>query len=336
MADHIIRIPNKVTARTMIAFSRNFDIPACDRLIVDFTGVSWCEPFGLLYLARILKRSTADVEFPVTAKSRDTNFRGYAEHMGFFRYIGFARGNHPGEASGSSRYLPIQRWDVDQFRRDAGALPFGEVVDIEAKRICQVMLQTNEGEAFDAVQYCLREILRNSIEHSRGDEVLFCAQYWPNSGKVEFAVLDDGIGLRRSLSDNGRLDMEDDADAVKMALLPGVSRVDQAGEPTNEVWDNSGFGLYVTSNLCASTGEFRLVSGKAGVMLGRNIERQPFASRFKGTGVQMKLEVPDGVGARTLLRAILKRGRRQATILQGRRRITPSVASQMLASDWDE
>lgn len=331
--ERIVRIPAKVNVDTVIEFSKSFEIPECQRCVFDFTNVSWCEPFGLLYLARILRsRSLIDDDIEFVARTRESSFRGYASHIGFFRYAGFKRGNRPGEVDAAGNYVPIQRWRISDVQEEAGYSPYGELIERKSIELCRVMLQTDRGNSFDYIQYALREILRNSVEHSSGEEVIFCAQYWPTKKSVEIAIIDDGVGLKRALRSNDRLSVPNDAAAVQMALMPGIS-----GKAKNkrrrDVWENSGYGLFMTSNLCGRSGSFRIVSGKAGIHLSEG-RRTKFNARFKGTGVQLRMEIPDAKALNDMLQEFRLKGRQLAQKLNGKSVIEPSMASLMLANDF--
>ncbi|MEQ1938043.1 ATP-binding protein [Mesorhizobium sp. CN5-321] len=324
MADQIVALPGTLSASTVIDFANRLSIRDGSRCIFDFTNVTWCEPFGLLYLGRVLRTiKSRHPELTLVARTVENDFRGYASHLGFFRYAGFPRGNRPGEASGSGTYVAIQRWRVSEIQEEAGYNPYGSLVDNKAHEICSIMLQAEKGPAFEYTQYALRELLRNAIEHSDGDEVLFLAQYWPRKGASEIAIIDDGIGLRRSLGRNSKLSVTNDVSALQLAMAPGISRVTKRSSRDGE-WRNSGFGLYMTSNLCASNGEFRLVSGKAGIRLQAG-KRSRFEARFKGTGVQMTLAIPKNKSLNDFLQELRLKAR--TLVRQGGLVSEPSASS---------
>lgn len=103
----------------------------------------------------------------------------------------------------------------------------------------------------------------------------FCAQYLPSLNKVSFSVLDRGIGIKNSLSENPELTLTDDLTALKESLKPGISGKtypSQINKPTGE-WANSGFGLFMTSSICKNGGSFFIASGDSGIYLSQGNEK---------------------------------------------------------------
>ena len=124
----------------------------------------------------------------------------------------------------------------------------------------------------------------------------WCAQYWPRYDKVEIAILDRGVGIRSTLATNPILSVKNDRNALDLALLPGISRNVYPGSRQTEknVWQNSGFGLYMTSRLCREGGDFFIGSGDCGVFL-KSGQKSWFPFGFNGTAVRMVLR-PSRIG----------------------------------------
>lgn len=121
----------------------------------------------------------------------------------------------------------------------------------------------------------MREVFRNIVEHSKSKRFGFCAQFIPTTNKVSFAVLDRGIGIKESLKDNPKLIINNDLEAIRESLKPGISGKVYAGQkrkPKGD-WANSGYGLYMTSNICKKGGSFFITSGNKGIYLTENDEK---------------------------------------------------------------
>jgi DEAD/DEAH box helicase domain-containing protein len=84
--------------------------------------------------------------------------------------------------------------------------------------------------------YSIREIVRNVIEHSESETYTVSAQYWPSQSSAEFAVADAGCGVLSSLSHNPKLEVENDLDALKLAMLPGISSKAWRRKGSQDVW----------------------------------------------------------------------------------------------------
>lgn len=97
---------------------------------IIFSHCEWGEPLPMMVLGREIRafvRNNPDVSFFIL--TRNTQFVGYADHVGFFRYCGFDRGNEPGEAWGSNSYVPIQVVDIDKWKSESIDSRYADVVD---------------------------------------------------------------------------------------------------------------------------------------------------------------------------------------------------------------
>lgn len=112
-----------------------------------------------------------------------------------FKLFGLNHGNKPGEAKGSNTYLPITRLDVEDIKEQASfGTAAGAIIEENTHRLAHILTRTDTGPSYDTIQYSLQEILRNTVEHSRSDEVWYCAQYLPTTKVVELAIIDRGLG----------------------------------------------------------------------------------------------------------------------------------------------
>lgn len=78
---------------------------------------------------------------------------------------------------------------------------------------------------------------------------------------------DEGIGVFESLKQNPihRKYVTSNEEALRWAIQPGVSVAfnPALGQRSNDVWANSGYGLYMISEICRKTnGWFTFVSGE--------------------------------------------------------------------------
>lgn len=115
-------------------------------------------------------------------------------------------------------------------------------------------------EESQVIYYVIGELVRNVLEHSMSKDGAFvAAQYRPKSKVLSFGVCDTGIGLTKSLSKYHF--PKDDADAIKLALSPGVSGTTSRDGGTG---DNAGAGLYIVKNLAKMTRNYFVIySGTA-------------------------------------------------------------------------
>lgn len=312
-----------ITKEKMIALAIDLNnISYADKICFDFSQVNWVEPFGMLYAGMLIKnyyRKNPNNKYTVKY-IENSNVRTYAGHMGFFKFISenLNLGKSPGEAAGNNNYMPISRINFQEeyqkFTSVGSYLEMGEVIENKSKELSSIISHSNK-ELEIVLMYCLREMIRNISEHSETNDAWVCGQYWPKKDKAEIAIVDEGIGLKRSLCNN-RFHSQyiiEDQDAVQFAVKPGISR---AFSPTSEnkskdIWSNSGFGLYMTSTLCKELGgRFYLSSGKKCLTIDKH------STNFYDTeyqGVAIGLELPTNiVKAKEIIRDISIEGENEA------------------------
>ncbi|APU67753.1 hypothetical protein [Christiangramia flava] len=288
-----IEVPKFLVFEETIKFASTLkDLPEEGTYIFDFKKADKIDPFSLLYLSSELqfcrhRREKADF------RAKNFSHLTYQSHMGFFKAFGLNHGKSPGEARGSQSYLPITLLNAREIRNDAAEMKVnpGEILEGLSKELTQVLTQTKEGDLYDMLVYSLREMLRNVVEHSRCIEFGLCAQYWPSMNRVSLAILDRGIGIKKSLSNNPNLNLQSDEDALKIAIEPGVSGKVFKGQkrrPRGD-WVNSGFGLYMTSNICRNGGSFFIASGTKGLYLSEKKSRF-LDTPINGTALNLTLD----------------------------------------------
>ena len=262
-------------------------------LAIDFSKLSYSRPTGMLVVGSVIRqlvtqRKAAGLPTVAIGVSKSKPAHTYLEHLGFFDFIGLQNRNKIGAAKGNERYIPIRKIDRTQFEtsgRDSKQVR-DEILEY-SKDISSVIAASFEDyEVRRVFSYAFKEIIRNVFEHSGASSCFVTGQRWEN-GLVEAAVLDEGIGICKSLSQSFAI--TDDAAALRLAIKPGVSRT--SGAAHNE-HDNSGFGLYVLSEVGRNFGRFVLGSGNSALRLGSDSKVKQDAVKFGGTFVGLRLDTP--------------------------------------------
>lgn len=326
--------PRSLDFKGGIALARALgDHKTTDRLLLDFQLTRSVEPLGMLYAAHCVRRFRS--ENPQAAiEAINSSHMGYAKHMGFFQSMGIDDGNLPGEARGSERYVPVSTLSVSEMRKEAVWRPVGEIVTSHTQRLATVLTNTDRGDLWEVISYSLREVVRNSVEHSESDTIYFCAQRWPTKNRVHLAVLDEGIGIGKSLQYNPHLTIKDDDHALKLAIMPGVSGKMFEGVAVRpyDVWQNSGFGLYMIARIGASApgNNFWLYSGQAalGVVSGRTVS---IATPCYGTALRLSLNTTTLVNIRKKIEEYAEQGDKLALQKTG---ITASKATTTITTNF--
>ncbi|MEP2619096.1 MAG: hypothetical protein ABJH25_13780, partial [Marinomonas sp.] len=199
-----VKIPQNLSLRNALNFcNRLWDLEDSDEYAFDFANLGRVEPFTMAYVANELKRfRKTKPESTFTALNHQN--KSYAAHMGFFRAFGLKFGNEPGEAAGSSTYLPLTILNVSDLQQEAADSydHVGNIIEAKSEQIAKILTRQNSGDLVDTLTFSIREILRNVVEHSESEIIEYCAQYWPTKNLVELAVLDTGNGIMHGLSTN--------------------------------------------------------------------------------------------------------------------------------------
>lgn len=290
----------------------------------------------MAYVANEMKRfreSKADVRFTALNYKDHT----YAAHMGFFQAFGLTHGNTPGQASGSSTYIPLTLLNVAGIQQEAAQrfVNPGDIIEEKASQIAQLLVRQPEGNLVDTLTFSIREIMRNVVEHSGSEFIEYCGQYWPSQNLVEVAILDVGQGVRYGLRNNPFLNIACDRDALHLALLPGISGKMYRGvkKRPNDAWQNSGFGLYMTSRICRAGDSFFIASDGAGLLLDHTGKHDRVTS-YRGTALRLRFNTQTLTNYDEMLARFRREGFAAAKQFSGDQAVEPSIASTMLARDF--
>jgi hypothetical protein len=317
-----------------VEFGRFLDtsVPVSSTYVFDFSGMAFIEPFAALFVSAQVRRFIESRK-PARFQAIGVTANPYAGHIGFFRACGLSVGEPLAEGSTAGSYIPITVVSVPELREEArrSSVVVQEAIERRARDMARTLTQTDSGDIVDAIGYSLCEIMRNVVEHSEGPTLQYCAQYWPTKDRVDLAILDCGIGVRASLQRNPGLEMTSDADALNLSLMPGISGKAfrrKAGR-SDDVWRNSGFGLYMTSRLCGNGGAFFICSGSAGLHLS-NGAKKTLPLSHKGTALCLTLHTRKLTALSQALQTYAKEGDEIAATLSGASLVTASTASRVL------
>jgi anti-sigma regulatory factor (Ser/Thr protein kinase) len=280
-----------------------------DEIILDFSRLGFAYPFGTALLAEAIRETVAErrilglpVRWAHAGITKGLVSRGvsYLGHMGFFRHISIPYGNEPGEASGSRTYIPL----TVVRRPSSENVEFHETIRAESRRLASMVFRDEPKQIM--LTYCFQEIMRNAFEHAEVDECVIIAQKWMGQD-VEIAVVDRGRGIQASLRERyGELS---GSEALEKAIRPGVSRVVPTGR--GDQWENTGFGLFVLSELGKRVGNFSVVSSGAYLHL-NGAGRSTSACPYPGTGTKVRVATRDAEYFPNLLEAIVREGEEQS------------------------
>lgn len=166
----------------------------------------------------------------------------------------------------------------------------GETIERYSKDILRKYINSIQLRNFYA--YIMREMIRNVYEHSNAKKS-YLLMYKNNFKELGFKVIDNGIGLRKSLNINPNYTtITDNLTAVTVAIKPGITRAYKRDPLRDEVWQNSGFGLYMISSICNRYGTFQLASGNAEVTINNFTDYSKFKkNKINGTEVTVSVKL---------------------------------------------
>lgn len=290
-----IKFPKTFDRDTLQAFF--YELDNClylDKVCVDCSTITWSKPTAMLVAGSKLRQwiqRRREQGLYTTRKGVDTYsaVHKYLKHIGFFDFVMMGEGKCVGEAKGSSTYTPITRIEKPTLGESEKALDeWYESIQSKVRGLAIVISGETEGQQINKFyNYALREIVRNVFEHSGAEECFVFGQRW-SDGKAEIVIVDEGIGISSSLAQS--YELHSDLEALKLSVKPGVSRTSELSQDEN-VFDNSGFGLYVLTEIARSFGWYALGSNTARIVgFGNTISEENM--NFSGTYFGFRLVSP--------------------------------------------
>ena len=320
-----IRLPDLET-RESLEFASELGCLRVNEPVTVVANMNWVRPFGMLLTAMALKqfrKKNSDIPFQLELGS--SKGIDYAGHMGFFKTISpqILVGKLPGEANGNRNYIPMSELDISQIHRaeieSGNFIEIGDAVEKESQRLSQILSRGNQ-QIHILLTYLIREILRNIPEHAEINKAWICGQFW-NDDTAEIAIADEGIGVKSSLQTN-RVHISyvsNDEEALRMSIKAGISQAFGPGKTnrSNELWANSGFGLFMASEICkrldgsfciASGGKYLRADSDNGVII-----RDTYIS---GTAVKITISTSGLENSKAIISEMATRGELQAKAIR--------------------
>lgn len=148
------------------------------------------------------------------------------------------------------------------------------MVECLSYRLAFMLTQEKVSQVYKTFSYSIREIIRNVFEHSLSESAWICGEYWPSRNNAQIAIMDEGIGILRSLKNNSNYSiLKNDKEANNLALEAGVSCTLGQKQYASQIWQNSGYGLYMAKSLCLKGGFFILSSGEHTIFLKKHTKK---------------------------------------------------------------
>jgi len=211
--------------KTLLAFIRSDQI--------DLRDVSFIDPYGMVGLLEIGELCMLEDIKKTILLPRSTEVQRYLERMDFFasarRSFSLEPMHVPSPAAVSKAADSDVLLEITPIERANDIHYIVGRVEERAQSILAKHLRYDT-RAINGFIVALSEICQNIVEHSENKGFVGIQKYrFPSLGKnvVKIAVMDAGIGFRRSLST--RFKLAGDLDAIEKALLHGASRHEDEG-----------------------------------------------------------------------------------------------------------
>jgi hypothetical protein len=269
--------------KELINFVENDPNPVID--IGDFYNT----PFSILILASTLRKlHNRKLSFDVVNERMNPEYvHTYLENLGFYKLCGIDKGLEFGRSSHNNHYVPIQEISIPNFIPSDSNY---DKIEVETKKLCSLIAEDKSNEnVLRMIKHSFREIIRNVFEHAGSDYLFTVGQKFNSKKTVEIAFLDEGIGVFDVLK---RIDSNiDEKDVLSEALMPGVSsKSNHKYLSENSDWLNSGWGLYVISQIVMEmNGQFIIASGNYALI--QNGQRtEIIETKIYGTAISLSFE----------------------------------------------
>jgi anti-sigma regulatory factor (Ser/Thr protein kinase) len=221
----VIQLSDETFESVIVSLTKN--------LHIDLRGIQFIDPYGMVGLleAGTFLKSKGIRQILYLPQSEEV--LRYLERMDFFRFADKYFKLEPPEPQISGKYFRSSYSDVlleitQVEKSDDIHFIVGKVKD-RAHSILTKHLHYDE-RAISGFIVALSEICQNILEHSENTGFVGIQKYHfqkLNKNIAKIAVMDIGIGFRKSLSE--RLKLKDDLDAIEKALLHGASRYTDKG-----------------------------------------------------------------------------------------------------------
>lgn len=310
--------------------------------IYNFEHLRHCPPFGLLTLLSAIKRNIQ--RYPNSSHTpiniEEKTGASYAKRMGFFNAINDFYSNdilRYTDFHDNNRIIPIKKITKDDlyttYSDDSSEL--GEMVESLSCNLAFMLTQEKISQAYKTFSYCIREIIRNVFEHSLSESAWICGEYWPSRNNAQIAIMDEGIGILRSLKGNINYSiLKNDKEANNLALEAGVSCTLGKKQYTSQIWQNSGYGLYMAKSLCLEGGFFILASGENTIFMSKTHKKE-YESAVNGTIISLSIQANKITELSSMLSSFRKIGEEQSK-QKDKRIITASYMSTSFRSKYIE
>jgi len=260
---------------TAFQFKYPFSVIRNRHIILDFSLVSFIDPFGMLFLKYLLETLTLQNKVEIILKSRDVI--NYLVRMSFPAHF---TGNQNLIFKPDLNQISLRTRDLSDQLIELISYPAENDDDVDhiTEQIVEIVANRLPfyDDIEDSFQTAISEIISNTQVHSQRNQATVCLQTYGNS--IIMALGDDGIGIRAGLRAHGEGLL--DEEAIEKALEPLVS-----GRP-----GGGGMGLTELSEKIRMKNDcLGIRSGSGYILIENGVLRKGKCAGLPGTQIMIKL-----------------------------------------------
>lgn len=288
-----IKMPRKFDLKSSLKLCIQLDkIKEDKEYLFDYSGIKSVEPFALLLISSKVR------EFYEKHKKSRILVKGcsdmpYAYTMGYFKSINEKFSNEP-ESNTDDIFYPITEITKKSIIKGSNEKYSGDVMEYVREDVIDPIidiLKCPSTKICDTLKKLLSISIDNILKHSYSEKFFVAAQMWKERDLIEFAIIDEGIGIRKSLGENSKISLYNKKDALKLAIWPGVTKDNKKKTFfRRNVKNSDGLGLYITSNVFATLGDYCLCSNDLCLVRKDNLIYFD-NTLFNGTAVRMRIKI---------------------------------------------
>ncbi len=289
-----------------------------DKQITLFYDLKFMTPFVGVLISSYLNEHGFEVTHEVGTNGEKSVY--YAKKNNFFHFAESSKNYEERNTSYTGTYTPIMKSVlIDYFR---GAENISEGISNNIARVLSCSNDNAEAVFF----YIISEMIRNIPEHSQCFNAWHSSQSWNHEDYIEgeFALVDYGIGFKESFNFKEVYNPSNDIEAMKLALKPGITSgiTEKSHLRENEEADylNSGYGLYIVTELCKKIGGQYIIISKSAIATNKGVKNLKNGKIFPGTAIKIRLRIPKNLtkeGFRRVLDEVVKSGELKSQTING-------------------
>jgi len=212
-------------------------LDANEELYID--NLQWIEPVGIALL-KLYKASNPDINISINGSSQSVSYIKTILNQG---------------SSKDRSYIPIEHFNINSEKIDSIAFKVTEKIIQKATKLSK----EDRDDLTKYLKYLISEMMDNVISHASSKADGFVtAQFYPTKKKVQVVIIDNGVGLLKTLST--KYELQDEQEAILKALEKEVTGSNKF-ESYNNIPKHAGLGLYFLSKIIEHTkGSLLIVS----------------------------------------------------------------------------